>query len=414
MTSTEFRLREGVEGQGGTQAARHRAAVSLAFLLNGIFMGSWAPQIPIFAERLDLSASQMGLMILCFGIGAVSVMPIAGQIIGRRGSRLPMLVLNVALAFALPFLVLAPNVPLAVAAILFAGFSTGGMDVAMNANAVAVEKRRENAIMSSCHGFWSVGGFLGAAFGGFAIAGLGPVAHGLLAGLAILAGFFVVVRFALHDAPGEEAGATASAHAAEEASPTSEQGEGGVLSGYRGAVLVGLFALFAMIPEGAAIDWSAYYLRGELGVEPASSGFAFAAFSITMAVFRFAGDAVRDRLGAVRTMRWCSAAAGAGLIVVGLAPNVWVAVAGFALMGVGIGNMVPIAFSAAGNLKGLKPGAGLSVVTALGYSGILVAPSVIGFLGEHLGFATVFLGLSGFLVVTLLAAPMVRVADRRG
>lgn len=397
----------------GSNAA-HRLAVSTAFLANGMFTGSWAPQIPIFAERLHLSPGRMGLMILAFGVGAVAVMPVAGRVIGARGSRLPMLALNVALVFALPFLVLAPNVPLAVAAIVFAGFATGGMDVAMNANAVAVERRRRAAIMSSCHGFWSVGGVVGAALGGFLIARVGPVAHGLIAGAVILAGFVLVARNALSDAPSGETAAEAVAGVPHGSVGNVAMAGGGVVSGYRGAVLVGLFALFAMIPEGAAIDWSAFYLRRELGADAAMSGLAFAAFSFTMAGFRFAGDAVRNRLGAVATMRWCSGAAGAGLFVAGLAPDAAVAILGFALMGIGISNMVPIAFSAAGNLGGLKPGAGLSTVTALGYSGILIAPSVIGFAGEHLGFAAVFLGLSAFLVVTLLGSPLVRVADGKG
>ncbi|KAB0679256.1 MFS transporter [Aureimonas leprariae] len=395
---------------GGSSAA-HRAAVSTAFLANGMFTGSWAPLIPSFAERLELSASRMGLMILAFGIGAVAVMPVAGRIIGSHGSRLPMLALNVALVFALPFLVLAPNVPLAVVAVLFAGAATGGMDVAMNANAVAVERRRRSAIMSSCHGFWSVGGVIGSALGGFVIAHAGPVTHGLLAGTVIFLGFLVVARWALSDAPSGETAAEAVAGVPHGTAPGAETAAAGLISGYRGAVLIGLFALFAMIPEGAAIDWSALYLKQELQASATVSGLAFAGFSFTMAAFRFAGDMVRDRLGAVSTMRWCSGAAGIGLLVAGLAPNPPVAILGFALMGIGISNMVPIAFSAAGNVGGLKPGAGLSTVTALGYSGILIAPAAIGFLGEHLGFAVVFLGLSAFLVVTLAAAPLMAIAD---
>lgn len=411
MTSIGARAEmEREDGRTGAGTGRHRMAVSLAFLANGIFMGSWAPQIPVFAERLGLSPSEMGLMILAFGIGAVASMPLVGRLIGARGSRMPMLVFNIMLVLALPFLVLAPNVPLAVAAILLAGVSTGAMDVAMNANAVAVERRRGSAIMSSCHGFWSVGGVLGAAVGGFAIAHLGPEAHGLLTGALILAAFCLIAPFAFSDAPSAETAAEAP-HGTE---TRRRESVAGPLSGYRGAVLVGFFALFAMIPEGAAIDWSAFYLRRELGADAAVSGLAFAAFSGTMAVFRFAGDGVRNRLGAVRTMRWCSAAAILGLVLAGLAPNALVALAGFAVMGVGISNMVPIAFSAAGNLKGLKPGAGLSVVTALGYSGILIAPSVIGFTGEHVGFARVFVCLSALIFVTFLASPLMKVADGEG
>jgi MFS family permease len=109
------------------------------------------------------------------------------------------------------------------------------------------------------------------------------------------------------------------------------------------------------------------------------SGFGFAAFSATMAIMRFAGDHVRDRFGGVRTLRVCTLTALVGLVLAGLAPNAPLAILGFALAGVGISNMVPIAFSAAGNMPGLAPGIGLSVATFMGYSGMLFAPSLIGF-----------------------------------
>src|SRR3546814_10458411 len=143
-------------------------------------------------------------------------------------------------------------------------------------------------------------------------------------------------------------------------------------------------------PEGAVIDWSALYLREELGASVTASGFAFAAFSLTMAVMRFAGDLVRDRFGAIRTLQACAIISVIGLLVAGMANSDTMAVAGFALAGIGISNLVPIVFSAAGNLPGLQPGIGLPVVTTMGYSGILIAPSAIGFIAEYSGLAIIF------------------------
>lgn len=379
----------------------HRIAVSAAFFANGFLIGSWAPQIPVFATRLAISESTLGLMILAFGIGAVAAMPLVGRVIGRVGSRGPMLLLHLALAVALPLVVLAPTLGYAALAIVFMGVATGGMEVAMNANAVALERRLPTAIMSSCHGFWSVGGLVGAGTGGFLIAALGAEVHALLVAVVVLAVLPFVWRGALADRPEAMGSPAASAEAAATRVP----------GGTAKAFAIGVFALFAMIPEGAAIDWSAVYLRQELGAGAASSGLAFAAFSLTMAVFRFAGDGIRGRLGAVRTARLCSAAAAVGLLLIAVAPTVFVAVLGFALMGIGISNIVPIAFSAAGNVEGLKPGAGLSIVTTLGYSGILVAPSAIGFIAEETGFAGVFAGLALFLVGTFFCARLVAGAD---
>ncbi len=175
--------------------------------------------------------------------------------------------------------------------------------------------------------------------------------------------------------------------------------------------LIGLVALFSMVPEGAVLDWGALYLRNELNASVQLSGFAYAAFSLTMATMRFAGDIVRDRLGAVKTLRICTVTAMIGLLIAGFAPSATFVIIGFAIAGIGISNMVPIAFSAAGNLPGMAQGIGLSVVTTMGYSGILVAPSAIGFIAEHVGLATIFAALPVLHIVVLLLSNLARHAD---
>jgi len=175
--------------------------------------------------------------------------------------------------------------------------------------------------------------------------------------------------------------------------------------------IIGIMALFSMIPEGAILDWGALYLRNELGASITLSGFGFAAFSLTMAIMRFAGDLVRDRFGAVRTLQFCSTISIVGLLIAGFAPNAFIAITGFAIAGIGISNMVPIAFSAAGNMPGMAPGIALSVVTTMGYSGILVAPSAIGFIAEHTGLAAVFIGLPVLHLVVLSLSRLARHAD---
>jgi fucose permease len=177
--------------------------------------------------------------------------------------------------------------------------------------------------------------------------------------------------------------------------------------------LIGLMALFSMIPEGAVLDWAALYLQQELGSDLATAGLAFAAFSGVMAFMRFAGDAVRNRFGAVTTLRVSSLIAAAGMLVAGLSPSPWLAIAAFAFCGFGIANMVPIAFSAGGNQEGMSSGTGMSVVTTMGYCGILVAPSAIGFIAERTGFAPIFIALSGLLIVVCLMAGLAHRADFR-
>ena len=373
-----------------------RLAVSSLFLLNGTFAGAWAPKIPEFASRLSLSESGLGLMIMCFGIGSLVLMPIAGFLIAHYGTTRTVKGASVLFLLPLILLSLAPTVPLGALAIFLFGGLMGAMDVAMNGNAVEVEKSMRRAIMSSCHAFWSLGAFIGATTGGFLIETLGVLGHAVLLTVLGAATLAVTWPFVLHDAP----------HPNEERQKVR-------LPMTLLPWMIGLMALFSMVPEGAILDWGALYMRDELGASLVLSGFAFGAFSLTMAAMRFAGDHVRDRFGAVKTLRFCTVMAMIGMVVAGLAPNAYMAMLGFAICGIGISNMVPIAFSAAGNLPGFAQGVALSVATVMGYSGSLFAPSVIGFIAEHTGFSIIFALLPVLFVVVLLLSHHAVHADVR-
>lgn len=377
-------------------ARRGRWAVAALFLVNGFLMGSWAPQIPFLLPRLSITETTLGLLILVFGLGALSAMPWAGRLIGHHGSRKLVIWFAPVAALSLAAVVLAPSVATVAVALFLFGASGGAMDVSMNANAVEVERRLHAAVMSSSHGFWSLGGFIGGALGGPAIAMLGVTGHAIAASAA---GFVVVIAalaYIVADAPHPEE---------VKARPRGLPRDPAIW-------LIGMMALFSMIPEGAVLDWAALYLGKELGASVETSGLAFAAFSGTMALMRFAGDAVRNRFGAVLTLRWSALIAATGMFLGGIAPSAPLAIAAFAFAGLGMANTVPIAFSAAGNHPGLPPGAGLAVATFSGYSGILIAPSAIGWIGEHIGFAPVYLGVAALLGVVAALAGLTRSADR--
>lgn len=373
---------------------RARWAVAAMFAVNGFLVGSWAPQIPLFLARLEITESTLGLLILGFGLGAVLAMPTAGYVIGRVGSRSTLTGFAFACAFGLLVVVAAPSVGSAALAMVLFGGLIGGMDVSMNANAVAVERQLGRAIMSSSHGFWSLGGFAGGGAGGLAIERFGALGHaGIVTAVALLAVILVVPRLGGDDRPEPH-----------ERAPL-------VLPRDPVLYLVGLIALFSMVPEGAVLDWAALFLREERGASIATAGFAFAAFSAAMAIMRFLGDRVRDRFGAVKTLRVSALIAAIGMVGAGLAPEAWMVIAAFCIAGVGIANTVPIAFSAGGNHPGLPPGAGMSVVTSMGYSGILVAPSLLGFVGQHFGFTPIFIGAGLLLLLVAALAGHARAAD---
>jgi len=375
-------------------ARRGRWAVAAMFCANGFIVGSWATQIPLLLTRLEITEAILGLLILGFGVGALVAMPWCGYLIPRHGSRKILQILALAAAFGLLIVLLMPSVWLAAPALILFGALVGGMDVAMNTNAVAVERQLGRAIMSASHGFWSLGGFAGGALGGVIILSFGYLAHAavvtLLSLLVVLASMRALVTE--NEAP-PEAGARFT------------------FPRQPAIYIVGLIALFSMVPEGAILDWAALYLRQERGADIATAGFAFAAFSATMALMRFAGDGVRNRFGAVQTLRVSSLIGAVGILVAGLSPSPWLAIAAFAFAGLGLANTIPIAFSAAGNQPGLSSAAGMSVVTTLGYSGILMAPSLIGLIGQTTGFAPIFVALSALLLIVCLAAGFASSAD---
>ncbi|WP_292897764.1 MFS transporter [Nitratireductor sp.] len=373
-----------------------RWAVAACFFVNGFMVGSWAPQIPVVASRFELSETALGLLILVFGCGAVAVMPLCGYLIGRFGSRIVLRVAAVVCALSFGGLVGAAQIWQMVAALIFFGAFLGAMDISMNANAVAVERWLGRAVMSSSHGFWSLGGFFGAGAGGLLLERFGYMAH---AGMVVAFAFALVVI-------------TLPFLIVEARPVAGENGHG--RSGLPRNPMVyvtGLVALFCMLPEGAVLDWAALYLRQEMGAGIAEASLAFTAFSGAMAIMRFAGDRLRNRFGAVRTLRYSGIVATIGMLGAGFATSPMLATIAFALSGMGIANMVPIVFSAAGNQPGISPGAGMSVATTIGYSGMLVAPSLVGFIAERTGFAPIFLAFSILLACVLMLANLVRSAD---
>ncbi len=371
-----------------------RISVSALFLMNGFMIGNWAPQIPEFANRLSLDESQLGLMIAIFGFGSLVSMPITGIGVVKFGTAPATKITSMIATTTLVWLVLAPGIITATIAIFVFGAFVAGMDVAMNAMAVDVERKIDSPMMSSCHGFWSLGGLIGAICGGYLIQYWGSLGQAIF---SLLVALILVVA----------AWRQIISHEMITHKQLAPIGIPKTLLPY----LIGITALFSALPEGAVIDWSAYYLRDEIGANALTSSYAFGAFSAAMAIVRFLGDPVRRRLGAVKTVKICSLAAALGLLVSGIASTPELIIAGFAIAGLGLSNLIPIVFSAAGNLPGVAPGISLSLTTTIGYSGVLIAPAALGYISEFTGFSILFSGLAIFLFAVFFLAPITRHAD---
>jgi hypothetical protein len=271
--------------------------------------------------------------------------------------------------------------------------------VATNAHAVELEVQSGRALLSTSHGFWSLGGFLGGACGGPAIAALGPAGHVIAVACLSVAVTGIAGRALI--AP---AAPFAGTGPADEGSWLWRQGTG--------IYILGIMTLMCFVPESAVLDWSALYLSRDHATGVAGSGLAFALFSLAMATMRFFGDALRNRVGAVPLLFASGVTGAAGLALAALAPSASVAMAGFVLTGIGLANMVPLLFSAAGRQGGANPGAAIAAISLIGYGGMLVAPTLLGVMAERVGFTACFLGLAAMLLTVALLSGRVA-APRR-
>ncbi|MCQ4161322.1 MFS transporter [Roseomonas sp. GC11] len=374
-----------------------RGATRLVFLVNGMVFAGWAPLVPLAKERLALDEAGLGLVLLALGAGAILAMPWAGPLIQRRGSRAVTLVAGCGFLAVLPLLALAPSAPLLGLALFLFGAAGGMMDVAMNAQAVAVEARGGRRILSSIHGLWSIGGLVGAGLSalllGFGLAA--PWVAGVLSALA-LAGLALAAPALLP-------------RAGDRPAEGPEEVRGFALP--RGPVLaLGLLCCAAALAEGAMVDWTGVFLAEARGMAVELAGLGFAAFAVAMAAARLAGDGLASRFGPVAMIRAGTLLAALGLGLAVALPSGEAALAGFALAGLGLGNAVPLLFSAAGRLPGVAPGAAIAAVATLGYAGQLAGPALIGFLAR---WSSLPLALGGVALLMLAVAAGAGIARGR-
>jgi MFS family permease len=348
-------------------------SASAVFFVHGAVSGSWAPRIAEIKENLSLEDGDLGLALAGLAVGTLVGTRLAGIPVDRVGTRGPLRVGLPIMCVALVAPGLAQSLGALALGFALLGAVAGFLDVVMNANGVGVEREIRRSIMSSLHGFWSVGLFAGAAGGtGAAAVGLGVAAHFALVALVLAPLTVVVTRGLL---------ATRAA-----------SGVGEALQRPRGlpalALLLGVVAFSSFAAEGSAADWSSVYMHDDVGVGAGAAGLAFVAFSIGMTATRFAGDALTARLGPDVVTRVGGLVAAAGMSAALLVPRPLPVIAGYALLGVGLAPIVPIAFSAAGNVDPRRAGVVLGWVVTMGYLAVVVGPIAIGFTADAVGLRT--------------------------
>ncbi len=371
-------------------------ATRISFLGLGLGNATFAPLVPVMRDNLGLDHAALGLLLLCFGIGSVTTMPLTGALVARFGCRSVILASTAMLMLLLPLLPAVASPAAAVALLLVFGAAIGALDVSVNAQALTVAAQQPKPVISGFHALFSAGGLVGAlCLGGLLAVGVPPLMLGGVSSL-LLAGFMLWAR------PGLVSHRSASA------------GPAFVVPRGR-ALLLGLLCFILFMTEGAMMDWSALFLSGYRDFDLAAAGLGYGAFSAAMASGRFAGDGLVRRFGERRVMVVGTLTAAVGLAITvaltGPSPAGQIgALAGFALVGLGASNAAPVLFMAAGRINPTAPGPAVASVVSLGYLGLLAGPAFIGFIAGLTTLPAALALVAVLLAMIACAAPFVTFA----
>ena len=343
-----------------------RIAVSLYFFANGLQYASWAGRIPDLQDMYQMDNRLMGFILLAHSIGAFLTMPITGWLTQLYSSRTVAMVSGIFFSLFFAGATLSTNYWMLLASFTMMGVSTGIMDIAMNAQAVEVERSYNRPIMTFFHAMFSIGmvagGLLDSVFISHAIAL--PTHLGLIAAVAIL---MVVIG---------KSGMIIDLVSEQEEKPSAFRWPSGIV------LVLGIVTLCCMMGEGAMSDWSTNYMKNIIATPAVYTTFGLTAFAGTMTIGRLFGDRARLRYGDHTILSIGAICAVIGMIAVLSAVHFIVVILGFGLIGIGLSNIVPISFSLSGNLKGVSPGVGIAMVSTIGYSGFMIGPPLIGFVAD--------------------------------
>lgn len=351
----------------------------IAFFIMGFGNAAWAPLVPFAKARTGLNEGQLGLLLLCLGAGSIIAMPLAGTLAVRFGCRRVLIIASGLICLTLPLLATVSNPALLVSALFVFGAGIGSADCVVNIQAVIVERASGRSLMSGFHGMFSVGGIVGAG-GVSALLSLGT--SPLVTTVCVVLGIVVALLYA-----------------APHFLPYGGVNDGPAFAIPHGIVLViGILCFIVFLTEGSILDWSAVFLSTERGLDPSRAGLGYTVFSFTMMLGRFTGDAVVHWIGSIRVLTLGGLCAAAGLILATLVPNWQTALVGYALVGAGCSNIVPVLYSAAGRQTVMPEHIAIPAITTIGYAGILAGPALIGFIAQATSLSLAFLVLAALLI----------------
>lgn len=353
-------------------------------MCNSFLFGTWVTRIPDIKEALGLTDAELGLALLGAPIGALSIMTFAGWIISKLAVGKTTVLSSFLHISSIPLLGLANSFWTLALALFFFGFSNAIMDISMNASSAFAERSLKKAIMATCHGMWSFGAMLGAGLGSVIVG----YTYNTLLHLILVT---LVVLFAM-------IGLSKTLWSIREQRHVEEK----VFALPSGTLLwLAIMAFCILISEGGIADWSAIYMRDAIGANAYYVGFAYAGFSLLMALGRMTGDAIIPKIGKKPIVIYGGLIAAFGLAIALIFSEPMIVIIGFSIAGIGYSCIVPVLFISAANQPGYTSGTGIAAVTTFGYSGFLVGPPFIGFLSEEFGLT---IGMTFILFCSLLVS----------
>ncbi|MGM9463873.1 MFS transporter [Streptomyces murinus] len=383
----------------GRELVGLRVAITAFFALDGFIFSGWVVRIPDIKHQTHASAGALGLALLGVSAGAVLTMMLTGRLCRRYGSHPVTVVWMVVLALSVALPPLTHSAPALGAVLLVFGAAYGGVNVAFNSAAVDLVAAVRRPIMPSFHAAFSLGGMVGAGVGGLVAGFLSPTRH--LLGITVLGLLVTAVAgrsLLRHEPP---------VPAVDDRVPTAAgTGRAARVAGRWLVVGFGLVALCDAYGEGAMADWGALHLKQDLTASAGTAAAGYACFALAMTAGRLSGTALLGRLGRARTVIAGGAVAAVGMLLGSLAPSVWMALAGFAITGLGLANIFPVAIERAGALAGAS---GVAIASTLGYGGMLLGPPMIGFMADWFSLSTALTSVAALAAV----AALIGVATRR-
>jgi predicted MFS family arabinose efflux permease len=365
----------------------------------GVVLSTWAVHLPVLQHNVGLSNAMLGTVLLILGAGSLVGMQLSGALVDRVGSGRVATIAGVVLAAAITLPLNAATLAQAIAGAFVLGIAAGCADVGMNALAVSVERDYGRPIMASFHAMFSIGTVVGSLLGagGFALR------LGILAMTAMIAIICLVIVGSAFLALRNHQERTSGGHLDEAAAPNAPT----PARHRQRVILLGMLAFLFFLSEGSAMDWSSLHAQQHLGAPPSLAALAVGSFVMAMTAARFAVDRLAQALGPVWVLRGGAVLAMVGMLTVILAPDLPVALVGWALFGVGLAGGLPQVFTAAGNLGGPTSGRTLSRVVGVGYLAILGGPALIGWMVELVSWTGALLVPLCAMLVCVLTAPVV-------